>query len=102
MTAAVKMKKPDQERGHDAVPCRPLVGRDGEDDHDEERCCDDFEHERRPVVDPDSRCRVQRIRDLRRVDDRHHEHGAESTDELGDPVRNDVAAREPPGDCDPG
>ena len=35
---------------------------------------------------------------LRRVDDRHHEHGAEPADELGDPVRDDVARRESPGD----
>ena len=33
----------------------------------------------------------------RRVDDRHHEHRPESADELGDPVRDDVARGESPG-----
>ena len=45
-------EEPDQERRHDAFPGRALVGRDGEDDHDEEGGRDDLEHERGPVVDP--------------------------------------------------
>ena len=91
-------EEPDQERSHDAVPGGSFVGRHGEDDHDEQRGRDDLEHERRPVVDPDSRRRMKSVSHLRGVDDRHYEHRAESADELRDPVGDDVAAREPPGD----
>ena len=37
---------------------------------------------------------MQGVRHLARVDDRHHEYGAEATDELRDPVRHHVARRE--------
>jgi hypothetical protein len=45
---------------------------------------------------------VQRVGDVARVDDRHDEHGAEAAHELRDPVRNDVARREPTCDRDAG
>ena len=56
----------------------------------------------RPVVDAAPRLRVERIHGLARVDDPHHEHGAEPAHELGDPVGNDVAGRELPGDREAG
>jgi hypothetical protein len=41
---------------------------------------------------------VQPVHHVARVDDSHDEHGAEAADELGDPVRDDIARGELPGD----